>query len=293
MESQETPNPALTTASAEGPLSGPQESLLITLYAKRQDFRSPKPLLGDKWAADVFEKMGDIQDIETRLKGTPVSITSVTVRARCLDNWIVEFLAAHPTATVLHLACGLDTRALRLQDQCGSGVRWIDLDLPDVVKLRRRLAMPPPENVGEYTLVGASATDQGWLEDIPADRPTVVVFEGLTMYLALEDGKAMIQRLVSYFPSGQLLFDSMSPLSLKVLNGYLYWKGNWNFRFHWGVGNPKDVETFHDRIKLMDVVSMYHGPGTEELPLQGRVFFYVMSWVPYLSHFFIYLRYKF
>ncbi|GIH77743.1 hypothetical protein [Planobispora longispora] len=46
------------------------------------------------------------------------------------------------------------------------------------------------------------------LDGIPADRPAVAVFEGLTMYLRKEDGKRLIQRITGRFPGGQLLFDA-------------------------------------------------------------------------------------
>jgi hypothetical protein len=36
------------------------------------------------------------------------------VRAKHLDDWTREFLAAHRRATVLHLGCGLDSRVFRV-----------------------------------------------------------------------------------------------------------------------------------------------------------------------------------
>lgn len=65
------------------------------------------------------------------------------MRAKLLDDWTADFLAGHPSATVLHLACGLDTRAQRMA--FGSGVRWVDVDLPAVAALRERLLDAPAE----------------------------------------------------------------------------------------------------------------------------------------------------
>jgi O-methyltransferase involved in polyketide biosynthesis len=47
-----------------------------------------------------------------------------------------EFMARHPNAVVAHLGCGLDTRFERVDD---GRVTWYDLDLPEVMDLRRRL----------------------------------------------------------------------------------------------------------------------------------------------------------
>ena len=53
--------------------------------------------------------------------------------------------------------------------------RWVDVDYPDVISLRERLLPAPP---GDYRMLGSSVTDDAWLDAVPADRPTVAVFEG-------------------------------------------------------------------------------------------------------------------
>jgi O-methyltransferase involved in polyketide biosynthesis len=58
---------------------------------------------------------------------------SLPVRAKHLDGWTREFLAAHPRSTVLHLGCGLDTRVYRVDPPAGA--RWYDVDLPAVIEL--------------------------------------------------------------------------------------------------------------------------------------------------------------
>ena len=77
------------------------------------------------------------------------------------------------SSTVLHLGCGLDSRVFRIDPP--ATVRWYDVDLPDVIDLRRRLY---PER-HDYELIATSVTDLRWLDGIPADRPVLVVAEGL------------------------------------------------------------------------------------------------------------------
>ncbi|WP_220449281.1 class I SAM-dependent methyltransferase [Nonomuraea longispora] len=62
---------------------------------------------------------------------------TVAMRARHLDDWTRDFLAEHPAAIVLHLGCGMDTRAHRVGP--GPGVHWYDVDFPEVIDLRERL----------------------------------------------------------------------------------------------------------------------------------------------------------
>jgi O-methyltransferase involved in polyketide biosynthesis len=59
------------------------------------------------------------------------------MRAKQLDDWSTDFLRRHPNAVVLHLGCGMDTRAFRLHPP--ETVQWFDVDQPDVIAFRRKL----------------------------------------------------------------------------------------------------------------------------------------------------------
>lgn len=83
-----------------------------------------------------------------------------------------DFLARHPDAVVAHLGCGLDTRAFRLQPP--DGVQWFDVDVPQVIGLRRALY----DDAGQYRMIASSVTDAEGLEQIPTDRPALVVLKG-------------------------------------------------------------------------------------------------------------------
>ncbi len=88
---------------------------------------------------------------------------------------------------------------------------WYDIDYPDVAHLREQL-YPSAEH---YHVVAASVTDPAWLRDVPADRPTLMIGEGLTMYLTEHDGVALLRRIVDGFPSGELQFDAFNTLGIK------------------------------------------------------------------------------
>ena len=60
------------------------------------------------------------------------------MRVREFDRMARKFLEEHPGAVVVHIGCGLDTRFKRLEDL---QVEWYDLDLPDVIALRRQLGL--------------------------------------------------------------------------------------------------------------------------------------------------------
>src|SRR5437588_1874194 len=101
--------------SENGQLSGVKETLLYTLYYRALDQRSKDPIVGDTWAAGVLDRIAadHRKGLLTAKLGASGRFTPL-LRARRLDDWAREFLARHPDATVLHLGCGLDSRAFRL-----------------------------------------------------------------------------------------------------------------------------------------------------------------------------------
>jgi O-methyltransferase involved in polyketide biosynthesis len=151
-------------------LTQEKETLLITLFAKAGESRLPDSLLSDTFAAEAVQRI----DYDfARLKVTHDLMVGMAIRAKTLDDWVRTFIAANPDATVLHLGCGLDTRVFRVNPP--RSIHWFDLDYPEVIALRRRLY---PEREG-YSLIGSSVVETGWLEQVPADRPAMVVAEGL------------------------------------------------------------------------------------------------------------------
>jgi O-methyltransferase involved in polyketide biosynthesis len=265
-------------------LTGAPETMLATLYGRALDSRSPRSVLHDDAAARAVERL----DYDFRRTGiTATTAAAVALRGRQLDDWTRAFLGTHPEATVLHLACGLDTRAQRIAP--GPSVRWVDLDVPEVVALRERLLQPP---AGDYRLVGASVTDGSWLDAVPADRPTVAVFEGLSMYLRPEDGRRLVERITGRFPRGQLLFDCYGSLGVRLQKLVPAVRRS-GARLHWSIDDPRALEAWHDGLVLLDALRSVDMPGLDLLPPAGRLQMRVLARLPKLRDVGRILRYRF
>jgi O-methyltransferase involved in polyketide biosynthesis len=132
-----------------------KQTLLATLYARALESRSQHPILVDRWAEVLVNRI----DYDFPKLGIGRNdAAAIAIRARQLDEWTTEFLAQHREALVLHLGCGLDARMHRIDPT--SGVLWYDLDYPDVIELRQRLLAP---RVG-CMMIGSSVTDSGMVE---------------------------------------------------------------------------------------------------------------------------------
>ena len=257
-------------------LSGVKQTLLYTLYYRALDQRSKAPIVGDTWAAEVLDRItaDNRKGLLTAKLGASGRFPPL-LRARRLDDWAREFLAHHPDASVLHLGCGLDSRAFRLD--VPETVRWYDLDFPDVIELRRRLY---PEHAG-YRLLASSATDPGWLDEIPVDRPTLMVAEGVLPYLTAADVQQLFVRLTDRLPSGELIFDGVAGPTARMSK-----------LFQWSLGDPREIERWNPRLTLIDVVPVV--ADFERIPYRGyRANFQVMNKIQAMRNAMRLLRYRF
>ncbi|MGV0714376.1 class I SAM-dependent methyltransferase [Mycolicibacterium sp. XJ662] len=264
-------------------LTGAPQTMLATFYAKALDADLPNPVLGDRFAKEIVDRI-DYDWSKTTI--TKANSASVTMRTAHFDIWVRQFLAVHPDAVVLHLGCGLDARVFRLDP--GPGVEWYDIDYPDVAELRR--ALYPGRD--HYHVVPASVTDRGWLADIPSDRPTLMVAEGLTMYLQPGGGIALLRRIVGRFPSGELQFDAFSRLGIRAqwMNAVVRRAGA---TLHWGIDGPVDILDAVPGVRLLAWVSTFDSPTFDEVPWYYRAVGNVMRAAPPLRRMAQYHRYAF
>jgi O-methyltransferase involved in polyketide biosynthesis len=264
-------------------LTGAPQTMLATFYAKALDADLENSILGDRFAKEIVDRI-DYDWKKTAI--TAANSPSVTTRSAHFDNWARQFLAVHPKAVVLHLGCGLDSRVFRIDP--GPDVEWYDVDYPDVADLRKQL-YPARDH---YHVIAASVTDPAWFADIPRGRPTLMVGEGLTMYLTEEDGVALLRRVVEHAPSGELQFDAFNALGIKS-----QWTNPVVRRaratLHWGIDGPDDILDAVPGVRLLAWVSAIESDTFKRLPGYYRLMVKVMSAVPVLRYMAQYHRYAF
>lgn len=264
-------------------LNGPPQTMLATLYAKALDAAFPAPILGDRYAKEAVERI-DYDWTKTSI--TARNSASVTTRTAHLDTWARQFLAVHPKPAVLHVGCGLDSRYFRLQP--GPDVQWYDIDYPEVAELRAQLY---PES-GGCRVVAASVTDPAWLAEIPDDRPTLLIGEGLTMYLSEQDGVGLLRRVVDRFPSGELQFDAFNRLGIKSqwANMVVHRSGS---TLRWSIEGPGDILRAVPGTRLLAWMRWFESDSFARLPRAYQLLGRVMSLVPAAANMSQYHRYAF
>ncbi|KAI1364747.1 S-adenosyl-L-methionine-dependent methyltransferase [Xylaria arbuscula] len=257
--SDEEKNPAPDLIRVK--LSPVEETMILTLWSRARDAASPNPVLGDIHAQKILDRVDADSFSPTLFPRDHRYYDYITVRAKHLDGWCKAFLFAHAhePVTVLHLACGLDLRAMRLQPSCGRNVHWIDLDKALVVNLRRRLIPEPIAAAGgehrewKYQLIGASATDESWIEEIPQDRPLLVVGEGIFPYLTAQEGTALLRRIVKRASSGCIVMDTVGTILTRYHSFMPLFRGT-TVRMKWGVDDGEEVARAHPDLYLAETV---------------------------------------
>jgi O-methyltransferase involved in polyketide biosynthesis len=235
------------TSKVSVDLSGAAQTMLTTLYLKALDADFARPVLGDTYAKDAVDRIDyDWHQLGITHRWAPL----ITVRTAQFDIWAAQFLAVQPFSTVIHLGCGLDARVFRLAP--GPDVAWFDVDFPEVIALREKIY---PARAG-CTLVASSATDPSWLDRIPADRPTLLLAEGISMYLTRDDGVALLQRIVDRFPSGELQIDFYNSFGIRTQKSHTLIRRSGS-TLHWAVNSPLDVLTSVQGIRLLAATSLF------------------------------------
>ena len=130
-------------------LSGVAETLLIPLYNRAMESLRSDALIEDgKAVALVTQGSLDF----SRVRQIPMNELLKAMRiifTREFDRYTRDFLSRHPQAVVVHIGCGLDSRFERVDN---GRVEWYDLDLPEVIELRRM------RDVLSVSLIGISLT---------------------------------------------------------------------------------------------------------------------------------------
>jgi O-methyltransferase involved in polyketide biosynthesis len=177
-----------------------QRTLLIPLYCRAVESRTPGSLLVDRRSAEIVEHL----DFDFTTSVDSGMIIACVIRTAVLDTWVRSFLVRHPAGTVVEVGAGLSTRFERMDN---GRAHWIDVDLIDVMQLRRQFFADVPRR----TSIAASVLDTSWLE-LARSRPApyFIVAEGVLIYLAGSEVRTVLRSIRDAFDDAWVAFDSLN-----------------------------------------------------------------------------------
>jgi len=251
-----------------GPMDGAarvdavSETLFLPLYALALESQRTDPILSDPGAVALTRELnqsfaGSDLPLHRKLVAGDLPATLVTtmaLRIRRYDRYVAQFLSREPDGVVVNLGCGLDDRRRRIDNGL---VRWFDLDLPEVIAVRRAYL---PES-DRMRFLASSVLDLSWMDALP-DEPGnrfLFVAEGLFMYLPSEGVRALVTALRERFPGAELVAEVAHSRIVRIMRGRL---GRGKFRrqfgisgdvaYQFGLQDSHDMETWATDMVLLD-----------------------------------------
>lgn len=247
------------------------ETLLINLYFRSKENQETTPILKDEFSGDVVSKI----DYDfAKFDRSTLSRVGTVIRARFFDDCILKFTREHPTAVIVQVGAGLDTRPLRLAPVC-SEATFYDLDLPDVIALRDKLVPKAPRN---YSLP-CSMLETAWMDELAAKHAGeefVFVLEGVSMFFEKPIFREFFLNLAARF-SGLVLVDLLNDFATKMNtrkhDTLKFMKEEVKIKM--GIAGADEVEAWDkERIKCLEIGTMMN-MYKHRWGLVGRV----MSWI--------------
>ena len=206
------------------------KTLYIPLYGK--SYVSKKEIiLHDTKAEEIWDSEG------FELKGKSKSkwlAYYMGMRSAVFDHWLREQLAESKDAVVLHIGCGMDSRAERVGIiDCS----WYDIDFPEVIQERKRYY----HESANYHMIGSDIRKQNWITNLPKAKKVIIVMEGVSMYLRLEDLQNLFKNICAHFEHVNILMDCYTSFAAKA-SKYKNPINDVGVTLVYGIDNPKLLE---------------------------------------------------
>jgi O-methyltransferase involved in polyketide biosynthesis len=224
-----------------------QKTLFMPVWARAKETAKKKPLLTDPVAERIINSVDfDFRQLDKNI----TEISQVAWIARCIrfDKIIKTFIEQYPDATIINIGCGLDTTYERVNNK---EIFWYDLDLPDVIALRRQFLKETPQR----KFIDASFLEQDWMDNITGNH-ILFVSTGVFVYFEEKEIKKFVLTLINKFSDPELFFDVTSPKGVQIANDVIRKSGlQTDSYFKWGLIDKSLICQWHQDIQL---INTYH-----------------------------------
>lgn len=251
-------------------LTNVQKTLLLPLWGRAKLTKIGNPVLSDPKAVEIVEQIVeyDFASVE-KIFNDFFNVGWIT-RAKMFDETIKTFLSKHPEGTIVNLGAGLDTTFFRIDNGL---LRWYDLDLPDVIEVRKKVI---PESDRSKCIV-ASMLDPAWVKEVSADSSNILFFSGgVLFYFSETELKALFKLLADNFPGAEIVFDTVSEQALPIVNKGLKDSGHESAQMKWGINEAKELSGWDPRIIILEEYPLFSRLNNKDF-WEKNILFYMMQ----------------
>ncbi|HYC19362.1 MAG TPA: class I SAM-dependent methyltransferase [Candidatus Bathyarchaeia archaeon] len=229
-------------------LHGVEGTLLAPLWGRAKFSREYPSVFNDTKAVELVEQIDyDFSAIDEglRFEGTLL----LAARAMQFDGKVRAYIAEYPTPSVINVGAGLDTTFYRIDNGC---IEWYDLDLPNVISVRRRLLSEPERT----TYLAKSLFDASWCKDIEhTENGVFVICGGVLDWFEDSQVKLFLSLLADNFRGAEVVLNAQSRLGKFVANLGLRRTGTKKMATRWALKDARTMTKWDARIEVLDQFS--------------------------------------
>jgi O-methyltransferase involved in polyketide biosynthesis len=259
--------PNMTLAPSVSALPGVSATMLVTLAAKALAATdAPEIRYCDRRSHEILREL----DVDPRsFNLNPSEVRAVVLRSQWFGQTVRRFLERHPDGLCINLGCGLDASFEDLEEASDGRFTWIDVDLPEVIAIRRRFFAESTRR----RIIAGDVTDLGLLASIPWDigRPAIVVAEGVLFFLRRAQVESMFRAQADAADARranlEIAFDYASPFGAWIVTRRPAHR-QLGTTFSWTVHNPIELRRVDPRLEVVEDSNVFlnaMGTGARQL----------------------------
>lgn len=238
-------------ASSASAMRGVSATMLVTLAAKAlAPIDAPDLRYTDHRSREILREL-EIDPRRFHLNSSEVR--AVLLRSQWFGQTVQRFLEEHPDGLCINLGCGLDASFEDLETANDSRFAWIDLDLPDVIAIRRRFFTDTPRR----RIIAGDITDPHLFAALPwdPDRSAIVVAEGVLFFLRRDQVESLFRAQVKAANARranlEIAFDYASPFGAWIVTRRPAHR-QLGTTFSWTVHNPNELRRVDPRLEVVE-----------------------------------------
>ena len=227
-------------------LSGIEKTMLMPLWGRCSESIKPDGILKDKKCVQAAQNAG-IDFSEMEKSHHPASRLAWVARAWNTDLELKRLVKGE--ATVVCIGCGLETAFFR---NSGLYLNWYDIDLPEVIALRRRL-------IGDSkgcVMIPGSALEADTYSGIRVEGRLIVLALGLLCYFTADEVSRIFSHIAALSDEAYALIDYFSARGAEISNAVVL-KNCSGAEMRWSADSPEEIEALHPAARVAEAYPLF------------------------------------
>ena len=257
----------MTLAPSVSDLPGVSATMLITLAAKMLSAADAPDLNYNHCRSREILRELDVDPRRFNLNSSEVR--AVVLRSQWFAQTVRRFRERHPDGLCINLGCGLDASFEELEAAGDGRFAWIDVDLPNVIEIRRRFYV----ETSCRRIVAGDITNSQLFATVPWDagRPAIVVAEGVLYFLQRAQVESLFRAQADAADARranvEIAFDYASPFGAWIVTRRPAHR-QLGTTFSWTVHNPGELRRVDPRLEVVEDSNVFlnaMGTGARQL----------------------------